>query len=218
MNYGKIIRFPMEDKDWVMKIIIGGILSLPILFFIAFGYEFKVMKNSINLKPEMPEWKGFADLFVKGIFVFIIGLLYLIIPAIIGSIGIVTGVLSTMAIDIFQPINMLSGILTSSAIGIFFIAALLMLIALFILPMAIAMYAKSDNFGDSFKFGEIFNRIKSIFGEYVVSYIILILLLIISGIIGLIPFIGWLLGLFATFYIFIVASNMFGQLYLKSKA
>ena len=41
MDYGKIIKFPMKDKDWLVKIIVGGILSIiPIVNFIAFGYEF----------------------------------------------------------------------------------------------------------------------------------------------------------------------------------
>ena len=55
MDYGKMIKFPMEDKDWVMKIIIGGILTIiPIVNFISLGYMLKVMKNSINKTPGMP--------------------------------------------------------------------------------------------------------------------------------------------------------------------
>lgn len=214
MDYGKIIKFPMEDKNWLVKIIIGGILSIiPIVNFIAFGYEFKVMKNSINKKPSMPEWKNFTDLFVKGLVVFVIALLYMIIPLIIflGVAGFSS--LSYIAGDFANPYSIIIAILPA-----LFIGGILLLIVGFILPMAIAMYAKSDNFGDAFKLSEILNRIKSIFGEYLISYIILIVLGFILMLIGLIPFIGWLLGLFGSFYLGVLALNMFGELYLKSKA
>ena len=214
MDYGKIIKFPMEDKNWLVKIIVGGILSIiPIVNFIAFGYEFKVMKNAINKSPGMPEWKSFADLFIKGLIVFVIALLYMIIPLIIflGVAGFST--LSYMVGDITNPYSIIIAILPA-----LFIGGILMLIVGFILPMAIAMYAKSDNFGDAFKFSEILNRIKSIFGEYLISYIILVILGFILMLIGLIPLIGWLLAMFGTFYLGVLAFNMFGELYLKSKA
>ncbi len=214
MDYGKIIKFPMKDKDWLVKIIVGGILSIiPIVNFIAFGYEFKIMKNAINLKPGMPDWKGFTDLFVKGIVVFVIVLLYMIVPLIIfgaaAGFSAIAGAMGGLA----NPYSVIVAMLPA-----LFIGGILIIIVGFILPMAIAMYAKSDNFSDAFKFGEIFKRIKSVFGEYIVSYIVLIILGIILGIIGLIPFIGWLIGLFGTFYLGVLASNMFGELYLKSKA
>lgn len=213
MDYGKIIRFPMEDKDWVMKIIIGGILSIiPIINFISFGYEFKVMKNTISKKPGMPEWKGFVDLFVKGLIVFVIALIYMIVPLII--FGAIAG-LSTLSYAIGDLTNPYAIVMT--ILPALFVGGLLMLIIGFILPMAISMYAKSDNLNDAFKFSEIFNRIKSIFGEYLVSYIIIMILGLILGLIMLIPVIGWILGAFGTFYLGVLAFNMFGQLYLKSK-
>ena len=84
--------------------------------------------------------------------------------------------------------------------------------------MAIAMYVSSKNIGDAFKFSEIINRIKSVFGEYAIAYIFILILGIIVSAIAVIPFIGWIIALFITFYIGVVASNLFGKLYVKSKA
>ena len=214
MDYGKIIKFPMQDKDWVMKIIIGGILTIiPIVNFISFGYMFKVMKNSINKTPGMPEWKGFTDLFVKGLILFVIELVFLIIPIII--FGAVAGfsALSAVTGGVSDPLGFVLAILPA-----LFIGGILILIIGFILPMAIAMYAKSDKIGDAFKISESLNRIKSIFGEYLISYIIIVIFGIILGLIGLIPIIGWILSFFGTFYLGVAALNMFGELYIKSKA
>ena len=214
MDYGKIIRFPMNDKDWIMKIIIGGVLSIiPIVNFIASGFQLKVMKNAINKTPGMPEWKGFTDFFVKGLIIFVIALIYMIVPLII--FGAIAGfsTLSYAMGDLTNPYAIVMTILPA-----LFIGGILLLIIGFILPMAIAMYAKSDNFSDAFKFSEILNRIKSIFGEYLVSYIVIVIFGIILGLIMLIPIIGWIIGFFGTFYLGVVALNMFGELYLKSKA
>lgn len=214
MDYGKIIKFPMEDKDWIMKIIIGGVLSIiPIVNFISSGYQLKVMKNAINKKPGMPEWKGFIDLFVKGLIIFVIALLFMIVPLIIFGAIAGFGVISVIMGDLTNPYNIVLAILPA-----LFIGGILFLIIGFVLPMAIAMYAKSDNFSDAFKFSEILNRIKSIFGEYLVSYIVIVIFGIILGLIMLIPLIGWIIGFFGTFYLGVVALNMFGKLYTKSKA
>jgi hypothetical protein len=214
MDYGKIIRFPMEDKDWIMKIIIGGVLSIiPIINFIASGYQLKVMKNAINKTPGMPEWKGFIDLFIKGLIIFIIALLFMIVPLIIfGAIAGFSTITYVMG-DLTNPYSIVMAILPA-----LFVGGILILIIGFVLPMAIAMYAKSENFSDAFKFSEILNRIKSIFSEYLISYIIIVIFGIILGLIMLIPVIGWIIGFFGTFYLGVVALNMFGELYLKSKA
>ena len=144
--------------------------------------------------------------------VFVIALIYMIVPLIIFGAIAGFGTLSYAMGDITNPYAIMMAILPA-----LFIGGLLMLIIGFILPMAIAMYAKSDNFGDAFKFSEILNRIKSIFGDYLVSYVIIVILGFILGLIVLIPVIGWIIGFFGTFYLGVIAFNMFGELYLKSK-
>ena len=55
------------------------------------------MKNAINKPPGMPEWKGFGDLFVKGLVVFVIALLYMIVPLIIFS------AIAGFCLAVFEP-------------------------------------------------------------------------------------------------------------------
>jgi hypothetical protein len=138
----------------------------------------------------------------------------MIIPIIIfGAAAVVWGFSIYAAGSLLNPLAMFVAILP-----LFILALIVMLIIGFIIPMAIAQYASSDNFGHAFKLSETIARIKSVFGEYVVVYIVLIVLCIILGAISMIPFIGWIIGMFASFYVGVVAFNMFGQLYSKSKA
>jgi hypothetical protein len=213
MDYGKQIRFPMTDKDWISKVIIGGLLSIfPIINFIAYGYEFKVMKNAMNKKPGLPEWKNFIDLFMKGLIIFIIVFIFMIVPMIIFGFLAGVSIISNLVYGFSNPYAIVASILPALIIG-----GILILIIGFILPMAIAMYIKSDKIDSAFKFNEIINRIKSVFSEYLTSYIVILILGFILGLIMLIPYIGWILFSFGTFYLGLVFANMFGELYLKSK-
>ena len=216
VDIGKAIEFPMKDKDWLTKILIGGVLSIiPIVNFIAVGYELKVMKNTINKKPAMPKWENFGEFFVEGLVAFIISLVYMIVPIIVfvAAATLWGFSLTNMGRFMGSPFALFTAFLP--LIGI---ASVFAIIIGFILPMAIAMYVSSKNIGDAFKFSEIINRIKSVFGEYAIAYIFILILGIIVSAIAVIPFIGWIIALFITFYIGVVASNLFGKLYVKSKA
>jgi len=96
------------------------------------------------------------------------------------------------------------------------IALVLMAIFGFIIPMALANYVAKDSFGAAFEFGEIINRIKSIIGEYIICYIVVIVLSLIVGVISMIPIIGWIIGAILGFYVQLVYAHYFGNLYAKS--
>ena len=216
VDIGKAIEFPTKDKEWLTKIVVGGILSIiPVINFIAAGYELKVMRNAINKKPAMPRWENFGGLFVDGLVVFIISLIYMIVPIIVFVATSAVWGLPLFSIGRFMgcPFALVATFLPLIAITLVFA-----IIIGFILPMAIALYASSKNVGKAFKFGEILNRIKSVFGEYIVAYVFILILGIIIGAIAMIPYIGWIIALFVTFYIGVVSSNLFGELYAKSKA
>jgi hypothetical protein len=211
----KGLTFPLKDKDWISKIIIGGILYIiPIINFIALGYELKVMKNAINKKPAMPKWENFGNLFVEGLIVFIISLAYMLIPLILffvlvfGWIGM-HNIMQTwgnpyLILVTFSPAIIITGIIA--------------IVISFFLPMAVAMYAKSNDIGKAFKISEIWRRIKSIFNDYLITYVVLLILGIILSLLSLIPFIGIIIALFVSFYLGVVYFNLFGKLYTKSKA
>ena len=46
MDFGKAFTFAFDDKEWVTKLLIGGILSLiPIVNLVVVGYTLKTLKN-----------------------------------------------------------------------------------------------------------------------------------------------------------------------------
>ncbi|CAB3287319.1 conserved membrane protein of unknown function [Methanocaldococcus lauensis] len=188
------LKFPMNDKDWIKKVLIGGLLNIiPIVNFISTGYSLETMKLIINNTEKLPEWDNFGSKFVKGLVSIIISMIYLIIPFII------------MLVLLY--LNKIAGLI---------IGFILTMIFGFIIPMAIANFVAKDSFGAAFEFGEIINRIKSVFEEYFICYLVIIGLYIIVSIVMLIPIIGWILGSIFIFYIQLVYAYYFGTLYAKS--
>ena len=91
-----------------------------------------------------------------------------------------------------------------------------MIIFGFLIPMALAMYVKEDNMSAAFRLGELLSRIKSVFGEYLTVYIVLIVLSFVLGLFGAVPLLGFFIIIFGGFYIEVVGANMFGKVYAKS--
>jgi len=213
MDIVENIKYPTTDSEWIKKILIGGILLIiPIVNFIAIGYYIKTVKGTIETKPGIPAWDDLGSMFIKGLMVIIISIIYMIIPLIVifGSIG--GAIMTSISAGDFSATSFGAGF------GVSLIGLLLMLIVYLILPMALAMYAAEDSFGAAFKIGKILSRIKSAPVEYIIAFIVLVVLETILGIIAAIPILGWIIAIFGTFYITIVAANMFGQVYAISES
>jgi hypothetical protein len=59
MNIIEGLKFPINDEEWVKKVIIGGIISIiPIVNLVVYGYFVETMKYVINGKELLPEWEN----------------------------------------------------------------------------------------------------------------------------------------------------------------
>ncbi|VVB87564.1 Uncharacterised protein [uncultured archaeon] len=214
MDIEEEVKFPTKDSEWIVKVLIGGILGIiPIINLIEYGYILKVMKGAIDGNPGMPKWDDWGNLFINGLIGFVISLIYLIIPILI--IFVSAG--GIMAAAFSGNMNLMAGMM-AGAIGGILIGLLLALVFGFMVPMALAMYTKENSFGAAFRIGEVVSRIKSVFADYITVYIVLIVLLFILGLLNFIPILGFLIMIFGTFYVSVVAFNMFGKVCARSSA
>ena len=71
----KALTYPFSDEKWIVKLIIGGLISLvPVLNFLSFGYIMRILKETSEGKePKLPEWGDWENLFKEGAFGFLIG-------------------------------------------------------------------------------------------------------------------------------------------------
>ena len=212
MDIGKTLSFPLEDKDWAVKILIGGVLLLiPIVDFFVFGYIFRVLQKAAQDGIyEFPAWDYWGSLFSQGFFVFLMGLVYFLAPGILYGIGgALLGGSFLMASRIAYGFAPLAGL------GILFMALgciIGFLIAL-IAPMALTLYAATGEFGQIFNFGDIFSRIGSNLGNYILAILVYLGLMIVLGIVRKIPILGFIIDIFAGFYVMLVISYLFGTVF-----
>jgi uncharacterized membrane protein YdjX (TVP38/TMEM64 family) len=197
------LKFPLEDLDWGKKILIGGVLNtVPILNFISFGYALETMKMVMDKDYALPDWDEFGAKFMMGLKAVIISIIYMIIPIVIMTISVIIG--------------LFFGKESIAMIGLS-VATLLAVVIGVMLPMAIASYVAKDSMKVAFNFTEIIKRIMSVFVEYVIYYIVIVILMAIGSFLFVIPVIGWILGAICMFYLQLVSAYYFGMLYNKSE-
>ena len=155
---------------------------------------------------------------MNGLMAAIIGLIYMIIPILILFVSagsIMSTVISRSAALSEDPDLLFTAI--AGALGGLLIAALLALIFGFLLPMAMSMFVRENNFSAALRFNEVISRIKSVFGDYLTVFVIVLVLYIVLGVLSALPLLGFLIMIFGSFYTGAVAYNMFGEVCAKSK-
>ena len=88
MNLGRAFTFAFEDKDWLKKLGIAGLVMLiPIIGQLTVsGWALETTRRVIHHEPEeLADWGAFGDYLVKGLKIFVIGIVYAL-PIILISI------------------------------------------------------------------------------------------------------------------------------------
>ena len=199
MPIGKALVSPFTGTGLV-KWLAGSILSvIPFLFFLADGYQYRLIQNGISANIVMPRWNKPIELFTKGILLFLIKIIYLLIPLSLGYLLLI--VVNTPNI---AP-NIIYTFLLATTLAFVFSG--------FILPMAWTNFAASGRFPDAFKMKDILARIKRIFVEYFTVILILFVLWLIVLFLTQIPLVGWGIAILGSFYNLIVSSLLVGVIY-----
>jgi hypothetical protein len=81
MDISRSFSFVTEDEQWVGKILLGGIITLiPFIGpFFLLGYMLKLAEQvGLDNPRPLPAWSDFGDLLMRGLYYFVIALVYLI--------------------------------------------------------------------------------------------------------------------------------------------
>lgn len=222
---GYAVRYPLSNwkKILILGIIIlmGSIVTVATLlgtknftlifllcvfgFLISFlvrGYQFRIIKSSLANVEELPEFNAWSDMFLNGIKLFIVDIVYLI-PAflilIILSRVLMPSITLILGIIIPDPsilparaiVNLVGGIRPITGPDTWaLIAFLYMIIIIPISLMAIATMANnSSKLSAAFRFHEILNKItdigwKNFLSWYIMTGIIFLILFAIGNVIA----------------------------------
>jgi hypothetical protein len=207
MDIGKSFSYVFEDKDWVKKVAIGGLLTLvPIVNFIPSGYGLRVLKNVSEAKERpLPEWDDWGGDFLKGLMIVVASLIYaipiFILQAFSFAVSAVAG--SSGSSDA-------QGALGVCLFGLSCLYALWGLAMGIVLPAATAKYARSGEFASFFRFGDIFRFIGANLGDYIIALLLSLAAVIVAAVAGSILCVIGLI--FTMFWASMVSMHLLGQI------
>ncbi|MBP6942085.1 MAG: DUF4013 domain-containing protein [Syntrophorhabdaceae bacterium] len=203
MDIVSFVRFTFNTRYMTRWIYGGLILYIPVANFISFGFLVKASRLFAIGGIGFPTWQDRYDTWIEGIKLLFIFILYGAIPFFMFSCGFFLTTLTSFTAFFGNIIITLS------------YAALI--ICSFFLPFAFATYAEKMDFRKALEFENIIQGIKEVFIEYTAGYIVTLVLLYICKLIIRIPyFIGFILSSVFTYYIFLVATYYFTELYKKT--
>ena len=147
-------------NKWLLLMIATLILAIPLM-----GYIMNVYRGT-KPAPDVDNW---SKLFVDGILLFIVGIIYAL-PIIILEFLIFGTAFATQIGS--SPSTMMMGL---AGIGILAVILILVIIAIAIVsPIGIIRFARTGNFSEAFNFGEIIATIKKIgWLPYILALIII---------------------------------------------
>jgi hypothetical protein len=197
---------------------LSGDVNVPVLILlfvvsfiseiVVYGYEIKILKSSLEGFANIPKLNNWWNMFIDGLKVFILGIVYAIPLFIILIIGVILIEFSAVSIGT----NSLNNVNMLMYFGIIFLIILLyFIITIPFFLMSLANMAYNDSkIGAAFRFGETFNKIKNIgWGNFILWYIVTgIIYLVLMGIGILIQ------GLFDLFHLEIVGAVLYGLILL----
>jgi hypothetical protein len=214
MDIGEItsdaIKYP--TSDWTKIIILAVILLIPIVNFIGLGYILRMLKGTLAGLDDLPEFDEVGEMFIDGLKILIVGIVYAIpiwiIALIFGLIASAIFPASTTTYIGTDSTAMLFGLIGSYAI--FLIVALIVGLVEIMAIVNMAYY--DGDLGAAFRFSEILDYISRIgWGKYILTYIVIALVSTIIVIAAM--FIGIILlfvGIFITLPIAMSYTSMFG--------
>ncbi|MGD0624116.1 MAG: DUF4013 domain-containing protein, partial [Thermodesulfobacteriota bacterium] len=142
-NLEKALKYPCAERGWGPKFVLGGVLNvlgaalgfipyMGVIFWLLFslfplGYAYKIFRDYLQgTEGPLPRWGQWEDLFIRGLFVFLIALGY----------GIVPGLLYWLGRSLWYG----GGFAAFLGVLFLILGVGVGLVAFFLLPMALAFY------------------------------------------------------------------------------
>lgn len=213
------VQYPMQHDDWLRTIAIGGLLSffgfLIIPLFLVYGYMARVIEVNLAGEASPPTFGDWGELLVTGLKVFVIGVIYFLIPAIVAAVTL-GGSIAAFATG--TSAGTATGV--AGLLGGFFVTLVLGLLFGYIAVAGIINFVREDQISAAFDVDRLRQIVLS--SEYAVAWLlsigVFVVASVVAGILNVVPLIGAILGAFVFFYAQIVAADLWADGYTAAMA
>ncbi|MGQ9503240.1 MAG: DUF4013 domain-containing protein [Anaerolineae bacterium] len=212
MDVGSSFTYMFQDRDWLKKILIGGVITLiPIVNFAALGYVVQVVRNVRDGQDlPLPEWDQFGEYFVSGLYLFLVYLVYALPVIVLACLQVAGSV--TLGVSDSSGGNA-QGLVSLYAIASTCLSCLMGLWGLFlgvISPALFVRFAETGSFGATLGLGGWLTVIRANLGNYLIVMILSWLVLSFLAPLGTIACVVGII--FTQFWAYLVSGHLFGQL------
>ncbi|MDE3090178.1 MAG: DUF4013 domain-containing protein [Chloroflexota bacterium] len=242
MDFNKAMRYMFEDPRVWTKLLLGAVFNLiPILNWGATqGYMIETLNNVAgNVEPPLPEWSDIGAKWMRGIYLFIVRVIYTIPVVLVGcclwvAVIALGGGLAALSGNTDQGGQQAAGGLVALLpILALCVSCLILLYSIFLWimePAIVIQVARTGKVGAAFRFSEMFQMISGNTSGYAMAVILPILPVIvvvvvfgcIGFVLGIIPIIGLILsicldliavlfGVAFSFWLDLFRAHLYGQ-------
>jgi hypothetical protein len=193
------------NRRFIMRWVGAGILFLvPVANFLSLGYLWRTSALSMIGGMGLPTWERKDELWKEGARLAYIVILYEALPSFLFSFGFL---LSSFG-------NFIT-VLIGGALKV--LAAIAFIFCSFLIPFAFCAFVDGTDIRKAFDFERIASAVKEVLLHYVVGYAIAVGCLFISYQLLAIPYLlGFLLSSILTYYVLLVSTYYFTQLFKKT--
>ncbi len=203
MDLIPFVQFTFNTGYISRWIVPGLILGIPVLNFFSLGYLSKASRILALGSIGLPTWQERYEIWIEGVKLLFIFILYEAVPFFLFSCGFFLTTLS--------PFTAFFGNIIIKA------SYLALLLFSFFLPFAFATFAEQGDFRKALEFEKVLAAIKETFVPYAAGYIGTLIALYICKLFIGIPFlVGLALASVMAYYVLLVATYYFTQLFRKT--
>lgn len=166
IDFGRPFQFVFEDKDWMKKVLLGGLFFLiPFVgIFVVMGYQRRIILQTAEGGSDtpLPEWDRFGDDLVEGLKMFVVMLGY-VFPGLVLYIG--GGLAGAIGAEMAGDAGAMLGLISCLGLPLLMIGGLLS-------PVGILRYVDTGSIGAAFSVGGVIAFVKENFVNILLGLVI----------------------------------------------
>lgn len=207
------VTYPMESDDWLVTVLIGGVLSLLtvllIPLFLVAGYIVRAIRSNLASEPAPPTFGEWGELLVDGVKATVIGFVYMLVPLVVLSVTVGAAALA-----------MVTGGDAGAAVGFggmmlgMLVSFILFVLFGYLSAVGLVNFAREERFGAAFDVTVV--KDVAFDGDFAVPYLLSVVVFIAASLVNVVPLVGSLLAAFTTFYAAIVAANLWADGFMQA--
>lgn len=202
------VTYPMESDEWIPTVLVGGVLTLlgflVVPIFLVSGYVVRAIRSNLEDEPEPPTFGDWEELLVDGLQAAVIGFVYMLLPLIVMSVTVGGAVLAMATGSDAGVAAGLGGMMVGMLVSF-----LLFVVFGYLSAVAVVNFAREERFGAGFDVDVI--RDVGFDTDFAVPYLLSIAVFVAASLFNVVPFVGNLVAVFASFYAAIVAANLWAD-------